>query len=55
MEKKELNLVIEDLNPTFLFTWKGTRRKDEERYHSHDYVMKRIWYRSKFRCCNFIK
>lgn len=38
MEKKELNLVIEDLNPTFLFTWKGTRHKDEERYHSHDYV-----------------
>lgn len=38
MEKQELNLVIEDLNPTFLFTWKGTRHKDEERYHSHDYL-----------------
>lgn len=38
MEKQELNLVIEDLNPTFLFTWKGTRHKDEEWYHSHDYL-----------------
>lgn len=38
MEKQELNLVIEDLNPTFLFTWKGTRHKNEERYHSHDFL-----------------
>lgn len=31
--------AIEDLNPTFLFTWTGTREsgKDEE-YHSHDIV-----------------
>ena len=30
-------VVMEDLNPTFLFTWTGTRMsgKDEE-YHSHD-------------------
>lgn len=33
-------LVIEDLNPTFLFTWKGTRQKDrdEATFHSHDYL-----------------
>lgn len=32
--------TIEDLNPTFLFTWKGTRDKnrDESSYHSHDYL-----------------
>lgn len=31
--------AVEDLNPTFLFTWKGTRgsKKNEESYHSHDY------------------
>ncbi|MEG0368403.1 MAG: AraC family transcriptional regulator [Hungatella sp.] len=28
---------MEDLNPTFLFTWKGTRTKNEDNYHSHDY------------------
>lgn len=38
MEKQERNLIIEELNPTFLFTWKGTRHKDEEWYHSHDYL-----------------
>lgn len=34
------NLVIEDLNPTFLFTWKGTRKKDrdEATFHSHDHL-----------------
>lgn len=32
------SLIIEELNPTFLFTWKGTRHKDEEWYHSHDYL-----------------
>lgn len=37
MENRELYLEIEDLNPTFLFTWKGTRYKAEEKYHSHDY------------------
>ncbi|MBE5883644.1 MAG: helix-turn-helix domain-containing protein [Lachnospiraceae bacterium] len=30
-------LGIEDLNPTFLFTWKGTRMGTEENYHSHDF------------------
>ena len=24
--------LLDQLNPTFLFTWKGTRLKDEERY-----------------------
>lgn len=37
MENREIYLEIEDLNPTFLFTWKGTRYKAEEKYHSHDY------------------
>lgn len=36
MENKK-NISIEELNPTFLFTWKGTRSVDEELYHSHDY------------------
>ena len=34
MEKQK---YIEELNPTFLFTWKGTRSHDEENYHSHDF------------------
>lgn len=38
MEKRELLLEIEDMNPTFLFTWKGTRDQVEERYHSHDHI-----------------
>lgn len=29
---------LEELNPTFLFTWKGKRVKDEQRYHCHDYL-----------------
>jgi len=33
----ERNLQIEELNPTFLFTWKGKRLNDEKNYHSHDY------------------
>ncbi len=34
------DLVMEDLNPTFLFTWKGTRQKDrdEATFHSHDHL-----------------
>lgn len=27
---------IEEMNPTFLFTWKGTRTAAEEQYHCHD-------------------
>ncbi len=32
--------LIGELNPTFLFTWKGTRNKerDERNYNSHDYL-----------------
>jgi AraC-like DNA-binding protein len=30
--------MITDLNPTFLFTWKGTRSADEAKYHSHDFL-----------------
>lgn len=32
--------IVEDLNPTFLFTWRGTRtsKKSDDHYHSHDYV-----------------
>lgn len=40
-ERKENGgIVIEDLNPTFLFTWKGTRRKDrdEAAFHSHEHL-----------------
>jgi AraC-like DNA-binding protein len=35
---KDIN--IEEMDPTFLFTWKGTRRKDKEEdsYHSHDFL-----------------
>ncbi len=29
--------IIEELDPTFLFTWKGKRMADEKNYHSHDY------------------
>ena len=30
-------IMVEDLNPTFLYTWKGTRFEDEAAYHSHDH------------------
>lgn len=32
-------IIIEELNPTFLFIWKGTRQRDrdEANYHSHDH------------------
>ena len=30
--------LLDQLNPTFLFTCKGTRLKDEEDYHSHDFI-----------------
>lgn len=32
------SITIEELNPTFLFSWKGTRHEDEKNYHSHDYL-----------------
>jgi len=34
----EKDFLTEDLNPTFLFTWKGTRISDEKNYHSHDHI-----------------
>jgi len=34
----EKDILTEDLNPTFLFTWKGTRLCDEKNYHSHDHI-----------------
>lgn len=37
MEQKK-DIRVEELNPTFLFTWKGTRNEDEENYHSHDFL-----------------
>ncbi len=30
--------LIDELDPTFLFTWKGTRAKNENTYHSHDFL-----------------
>lgn len=38
MCQKNADILIEDLNPTFLFTWKGRRVQDEKSYHSHDYL-----------------
>lgn len=32
------SIQIEEMNPTFLFTWKGTRTAVEEPYHCHDIV-----------------
>lgn len=37
MEVKH-NIKIDDLNPTFLFTWKGSRDVDEDSYHCHDHL-----------------
>ncbi|MCM1569216.1 MAG: AraC family transcriptional regulator [Roseburia sp.] len=31
-------ITLEELNPTFLYTWKGTRFEDEKNYHSHDHL-----------------
>lgn len=38
--KNDMCICIEELNPTFLFTWKGTRRRDmdEATFHSHDHL-----------------
>lgn len=35
---EKLIINIEELNPTFLFTWKGTRDVDEDNYHCHDHL-----------------
>lgn len=38
MSVEHKNITVENLDPTFLFTWKGTRFQDEEKYHSHDFL-----------------
>ena len=38
MHQKKEDILIENLDPTFLFTWKGRRTQDEQSYHSHDYL-----------------
>ncbi len=37
MNEKEA-VLQENFNPTFLFTWKGIRREDEESYHKHEHL-----------------
>ena len=29
MEEKRTGITVEELDPAFLFTWKGTRHKDK--------------------------
>lgn len=36
-EQGRKNIEIEEMNPTFLFAWKGKRLWDEKNYHSHDH------------------
>jgi len=38
--KSPAGIVIEEMDPTFLFTWKGTRNKDKDEasYHCHDFL-----------------
>ncbi len=33
---EENQIGFEEMNPTFLYTWKGTRTAEEEPYHCHD-------------------
>lgn len=37
MDTMNTGILLEELNPTFLFTWKGTRTQ-EDSYHSHDFL-----------------
>lgn len=37
-QNQHYNVLGEELNPTFLFTWKGTRYRDEKNYHCHNYI-----------------
>ncbi|MBR3470051.1 MAG: helix-turn-helix domain-containing protein [Lachnospiraceae bacterium] len=32
------DIVIEEINPTFLYIWKGTRHEDEAVYHCHNHL-----------------
>ena len=36
--------LLDQLNPTFLFTWKGTRLKDEARYHTPRFYRDGIYF-----------
>ena len=38
MCQENTNLLLEELDPTFLFTWKGKRTRDERSYHAHDFL-----------------
>lgn len=39
-ERKTMNISIDEMDPTFLFIWKGTRHKgnEEPEYRSHDFL-----------------
>lgn len=39
-EQKTMDISIDEMDPTFLFIWKGTRHKgnEEPEYHSHDFL-----------------
>ena len=37
MERNQM-ITIEEINPTFLYTWKGKRHEDEAVYHCHDHL-----------------
>lgn len=32
------NIFVQELNPTFLYTWKGLRTRGDDSCHSHDYI-----------------
>lgn len=36
--KRKHNISVDNLNPTFLFTWKGCRDEIEDSYHSHEHL-----------------
>ena len=36
--ERENTVFAEELNPTFLFMWKGTRVEDEPNYHCHEHL-----------------
>lgn len=38
MERQNTGITIEEMNPTFLFTWKGTRGREKDNYHCHDFA-----------------
>lgn len=36
-QQKNIQFITEDLNPTFLFIWKGVRNRTSDSYHCHDH------------------